>query len=173
VEETRPAVHDDLPRLVELAELALDELSPQRGGWVWSRRESRARPLGPSLATALDDPEQRVVVGLVAGYVAGYGVVRLEALRGGDVLGVVSDLYTEPAFRAVGVGAAVMEALVDFCRERGCVGVDSLALPGDRETKNFFESFGLKARALLVHAVLEPPTSGEAADARLATAPIT
>ena len=29
-----------------------------------------------------------------------------------------------------------------------------LALPGDRATKNFFESFGLKARLLTVHAPL-------------------
>ena len=34
---------------------------------------------------------------------------------------------------------------------QGCFGVDSLALPGDRHTKNFFESFGLVARAIIVH----------------------
>jgi GNAT superfamily N-acetyltransferase len=156
LEATRVAVLDDLPRLEELAELGLDELGDQRGGGIWSRRESRPRPPGPSLRAALEDGDQHVVVGLVAGYVAGYGVVRLEALRGGELIGVVDDLYTEAPFRGVGVGQAVMEALVGFCRARGCVGVDSLALPGDRETKNFFESFGLKARALLVHASLAP-----------------
>jgi hypothetical protein len=45
----------------------------------------------------------------------------------------------------------MMQALVDWCTERGCMGVDSLALPGDRHTKNFFESFGLVARAIVVH----------------------
>ena len=44
-----------------------------------------------------------------------------------------------------------MDDLVAWCRDRGCVGVDSLALPGDRATKNFFESFGLVARAIVVH----------------------
>ena len=44
-----------------------------------------------------------------------------------------------------------MQALVDWCGARGCFGVDSLALPGDRHTKNFFESFGLVARAIVVH----------------------
>lgn len=157
MDETRPATGADLPRLAELADLALDELAAQRGGWVWSRREARPRPVAAGLAAALDDPDQHVVVGLVAGYVAGYGVARLEALRDGELMiGVVSDLYTEPPFRAVGVGAAMMGALVEHCRQRGCVGVDSLALPGDRATKNFFESFGLKARALLVHAAFEP-----------------
>jgi hypothetical protein len=45
----------------------------------------------------------------------------------------------------------LMDQLVEWCRERGCIGVDSLALPGDRATKNFFESFGLVARAIIVH----------------------
>ena len=46
---------------------------------------------------------------------------------------------------------AMMEALVAWCRAQGCFGVDSIALPGDRHTKNFFESFGLVARAIVVH----------------------
>ena len=38
----------------------------------------------------------------------------------------------------------------------GAIGVDALALPGDRATKNFFETFGLKARAIVVHLSLLP-----------------
>lgn len=165
MDETRVATPDDLPRLVELAGLAFEELTPKRGGSIWSQREARPQPVAPSLRAAISDPDQQVVVGLVAGYVAGYGSVRLERLRSGELLGVVDDLYTEPEFRAVGVGKSVMDALVAYCRRRGCTGVDSLALPGDRETKNFFESFGLKARALLVHAPLEAePGPAPAAD---------
>jgi hypothetical protein len=48
-----------------------------------------------------------------------------------------------------------MDAVLAWCRECGCFGVDSLALPGNRETKNFFESFGLVARAIVVHRNLE------------------
>jgi hypothetical protein len=55
----------------------------------------------------------------------------------------------------VGVGEAVMDHLVAWCRAQGCFGVDSLALPGDRQTKNFFESFGLVARAIVVHRPLD------------------
>jgi hypothetical protein len=36
-------------------------------------------------------------------------------------------------------------------RGGGCVGIDALALPGNRQTKNFFESFGFTARAIVVH----------------------
>jgi hypothetical protein len=48
-----------------------------------------------------------------------------------------------------------MEAVLAWCDERGCFGVDALALPGNRETKNFFESFGLVARAIVVHRRLD------------------
>jgi GNAT superfamily N-acetyltransferase len=151
VDCTRPATSDDLDRLAELCGLARAEAEPQRGGWVAVRREARAEPVEASMAASLADPEQLVVVGEVAGYVVGYGVVRIERLQEGALLGVVDELYTEPPFREIGVGEAIMNELVAFSAERHCVGVDSFALPGDRETKNFFEGFGLKARAILVH----------------------
>jgi GNAT superfamily N-acetyltransferase len=72
-------------------------------------------------------------------------------LADGGRLGTVTDLYTEPGCRELGIGEAMMESLVDWCRAAGCFGVDSLALPGDRHTKNFFEAFGLVARAIVVH----------------------
>jgi ribosomal protein S18 acetylase RimI-like enzyme len=151
VEAVRPAVGADLPRIVELCLLARAELSVQRGGWIWSRREARPEPVDTSLGRAVDDAEQCLVVGELGGYVVGYGLARLESLHDGSRLGVVEDLYTEAPFRELGLGEAMMDELVAFCRQQRCVGVDSLALPGDRETKNFFEGFGLKARALLVH----------------------
>jgi hypothetical protein len=48
-----------------------------------------------------------------------------------------------------------MDHVVAWCRAAGCFGIDSLALPGDRSTKNFFESFGLVARAIVVHRSLD------------------
>ena len=40
-------------------------------------------------------------------------------------------------------------------RERSLVGLDAVALPGDRDTQNFVETFGLVARAIQVHRSLE------------------
>ena len=53
------------------------------------------------------------------------------------------------------LGEALMNAVLGWCRDKGCRGVDSLALPGNRAAKNFFESFGLTARQILVHRSLE------------------
>ena len=150
-EACRPAVADDVPRLAELAGKAIDELRTGRGGEVWARHMARQAPFEPLLAAQLADPDHHVLVGTIDGAAVGYGVARVETMPDGGLLGVVTDLYSEPEAREVGLGEVMMQALVDWCRERGCFGVDSLALPGDRQTKNFFESFGLVARALIVH----------------------
>ncbi len=157
MEAARPARRDELPRLAELADAAIAELTATKGGAMWSRREARPEPVAESLAAALDADDQLVLVGTVDDVVIGYAAVRVETLRSGERLGVVDDIYVEPGARAVGVGEAMMDAVLDWCRHQGCIGVDSLALPGNRETKNFFESFGLVARAIIVHRSLRPP----------------
>lgn len=150
-EAARPATVADLPRLAELAAAAVEELRQGRGGAVWARREARCAPIEVGLAEELEAEDRHVVVGTVDHTVLGYAVARVEALADGSRLGVISDLYTEPGAREIGIGEAMMEALLQWCTDAGCFGVDSLALPGDRHTKNFFESFGLVARAIIVH----------------------
>lgn len=150
-EGCRPAVESDVPRLAEMAGAAVRELAAGRGGAVWARLTPRQPPYDAALAAELLDPERRVLVGTLDGTVMGYGVAHLEVLHDGGRLGVVDDLYTDPGCRELGIGELTMQALVDWCVEQGCFGVDSLALPGDRHTKNFFESFGLVARAITVH----------------------
>ena len=150
-EGCRRATRDDVARLAELAEQAVAELQAGRGGVVWARHAARHAPFEDQLLAEIDADDRCVLVGTVDGTVMGYGVAAVEVLRDGGRLGVVTDLYTEPGARELGVGETTMQALVDWCAEEGCFGVDSLALPGDRHTKNFFESFGLVARAIIVH----------------------
>lgn len=147
----RAATELDLPALGSLATAAVEELTPNRGGEVWRRQLARPLPPTDSLRADLADPDTHVVVGTIDGTVVGYGVVRVDVLRDGGRLGVISDLFTVDGAREVSVGELVMEALIAWATEQGCFGVDSLALPGDRHTKNFFETFGLVARAIVVH----------------------
>jgi GNAT superfamily N-acetyltransferase len=154
VEAAREATSDDLERLATLARETTAELSPLKGGTVWARTASHAEPVEEALGQALEDDEHHVVVGTIDDAVVGYGIARFNDLRDGGRLGVIGDLYVEPDARGVGVGEAMMRALVDWCEAQGCFGVDSIALPGARETKNFFEGFGLTARAIVVHRAL-------------------
>ena len=146
----RAAVHD-LDRLAELAELAVAEQRSARGGYVWSRRDIRSTPYRVSLESAFHDPDQELWVGTIDDVVLGYAVCRLEVLRTGEFHGVLDDFFVEPDAREVGIGEAMIDLIVAWCRERQCIGIDAFALPGNRETKNFFETFGFKARLITVH----------------------
>lgn len=150
-EGCRAATAADVPRVAELAREVIAELAPTRGGEVWRAREARAEPIEEGLAALLDDPESRMVVATIDGVVVGYAVVRLEHLGDGSVLGVVDDVFVEPEARAIGLGELMMGDLMPWCEERKCIGMDAMALPGHRETKNFFEDSGFTARQLIMH----------------------
>jgi GNAT superfamily N-acetyltransferase len=157
VEDARLATAADVARLAELARAGRDELSAMRGGRVWAAREARPDPVEDGLASAVADPAQRVLAGTIDGAVVGYAVGRVEALAGGERLGVIDDLFVEEGARSVGVGECLMAALLEWFREQGCCGVDAMALPGHRATKNFFEESGFTARQIVMHR----PLAGE------------
>jgi GNAT superfamily N-acetyltransferase len=64
-------------------------------------------------------------------------------------------LYTEPEARGVGIAARLMDAVSAWATEHGAAGMDAAVLPGNRSAKNFFESFGMKARLIRVHRQLD------------------
>ena len=68
---------------------------------------------------------------------------------------MIKELFVEPEARSVGIGEALLMFMLDAARKRNALGIEALALPGDRETKNFFETQGMSARALVVHRWLD------------------
>ena len=147
----RLATNEDLEVVTALCESGTAELRPNRGGEIWSQWEARPEPVGPALAALITGADTNVVVGEIDGTTVGYAAVVRQTLHDGRLVGHLTDLYVMPEARGVGIGEAMMESITNWCRAHDCVGIDSLALPGDRATKNFFESFGLVARALRVH----------------------
>jgi GNAT superfamily N-acetyltransferase len=150
-EACRPAGVADVPRLAELNRAVIDELAPMRGGAVWKAREARQEPLEERLEELLDDPDARVLVATIDGTVVGYAVAHLEQLTDGSVLGVIDDIFVEEGARQVGLGELMIDDLITWCDERKCLGMDAMALPGHRATKNFFEESGFTARQLVMH----------------------
>jgi GNAT superfamily N-acetyltransferase len=149
VESTRRGGPDDRDELVALARRARADARTKRGGLLLVDEGLRQEPLDVTLLT--DDPDEVVVLGLIDDVPVGYALARTVLLPSGDRLGIVEELYVDPEARDVSVGERLMDDVVAFCRDAGCVGIDAVALPGDRATKNFFETFGLVARAIVVH----------------------
>lgn len=128
-----------------------DELRALKGGVTWNAREARPEPLEDSYGVLLGRDDACLVVGTIDDAVIGFGAAVIEPLRTGDRLGIVTDLFVEPEARAVGVGESMMSALLRFCDDAGCVGIDAWALPGHRDAKNFFEGSGFSARGIVMH----------------------
>lgn len=144
--EARPAEAADLTLLVDLARAARLEQADRRGGPLLVARHCRPEPLDLAFAEAQADPTTGLWAGLVDGVPVGYALVSAD----GDVA-VIEELHVDPEARAVGVGEALLDAIVAWARQVGCCGLDSFALPGARDTKNFFETFGMTARLLVLH----------------------
>lgn len=154
MEAVRAATPDDLPALEALAALARQEMGEERGGPMWQLLHGRPEPLAATLQADLAEAATgsgTVLLATFADAPAGYAVAHRDVLGDGSTLAVVSDLYVEAGFRGVGVGAALMDGLLEWAEAGGCRGIDALALPGMRHSKNFFERYGLTARAILVH----------------------
>ncbi len=147
--DARRAVVIDLPEVIRLCSEAIEEMRPRRGGAVWAQREARPEPLASSLRATMESG--LLAVACIDETIVGYAGVDLVELHDGGVLGQITDIYVIADARGVGCGEALLELAEQWCKEQGCIGIDSIALPGDRETKNFFETFGLTARALRVH----------------------
>ena len=157
MEHARPAQPGDLGRVVELARELRAELEGYRGGALWALRDVDGEPLGARISDAIANPDVTLVVGTIDDVVVGYGLLVVEPLRDGSRLGRIRELFVEPDARGVGAGEAITALLTDRCRTAGCRGIDVVALPGHRATKNFFEEQGFTARALVMHHELEDP----------------
>ncbi len=133
---TRLVEPPDVAAVDALRGAAAAEVRSLRGGAQYPRWQ----PPAPG------DPARPLWVGELAGAVVGY----LSASRTGAT-GTIDALFVDPGCRAVGVGAALLDAALAWMAAEGCTEVDAYALPGARHTKNFFEEAGLTARLLVVH----------------------
>lgn len=135
--------------MAELHRLAVRATLPERGGEVFAARETAGEPLEEWLRERAS--QGGVWAGTVDESVVGYAVATVEDARGGVRLARIEALFVEQEARGVGVGAALMSAILEWSVANSCTGVDAWALPGDRNTKNFFEGSGFSARLLTMH----------------------
>jgi GNAT superfamily N-acetyltransferase len=139
----RSAIASDGAALHSLAAAAGTAIDHERGGVLHRTHDLD----GFDPVRFIDSASAVALVGEVDGALIGYACV--EAADHDQA--VLRALYVDPEAREVGVGETLTNAVIDWCRARGCVGLDAVALPGDRETKNFFETQGLVARSITVH----------------------
>ena len=141
--------------LRSLAAEARVELSNKRGGDVVERLDPHQADSRAGIGSAIEDPAATLLLGDIDGTPVGYGLMTLRTVVDGSLHATIEEIFVLPEARSVGVGEAIIEALLVDAIERGAVAIQSMALPGDRATKNFFESQGMVARSILVHRWLD------------------
>jgi len=154
-ESVRTAEAADGGILRYLAAESRSELPDKRGGDVVDRLDPYRSDPGARITAAVGDPDATVLLGDIDGTAVGYGLMTVRPVVDGSLHATIEELFVLPDARSVGVGEAIIGALLDDARDRGAVAVQSTALPGDRATKNFFESQGMVARAIIVHRWLD------------------
>jgi GNAT superfamily N-acetyltransferase len=149
VEHAREATAEDLTSLARLWEMAVAELDGERGGPLLAGTLVRSDLTG-SLLASMEDPDRLVVVGFIDDVAVGLGSVVVDRRRR-ELVGELELIYVEPRARQIGVAEEMLQEVLRWCEERGCVGVDAPALPGNRSAKAFFEGQGFTARLLIMH----------------------
>lgn len=153
MEHARKADTTELGFIARLWSEAVSELDGQRGGVLLAGSLSRP-DLVDALARAQSDPERLIVLGLLDGAGVGFASALCDRDRR-EPVATVEVIYVQPDARQVGVAEAMVTVVMGWAQERGCVGVDAPALPGNRSAKAFFEDNGFTARLLVMHHPLE------------------
>jgi GNAT superfamily N-acetyltransferase len=144
---------DEVAEITAIMGVLADEIRDLRGGAVHLAELSNRGDAADA------DTADVTFVGCIDGVVVGFAHVCIEVLDPNNTVGKVESYGVLADARGVGVGEAMLDLVIDYCRDRRCTGIDAQALPGARETKNFFETFGFTARRLVVHHSLRMPAS--------------
>lgn len=135
----RQAHDGDQTVLGEIWQAARERLEDVRGGAALMAAETVTTTRGPVMTWVVGEDE-------IAGTVSAW----LE----GDVGWMA--LWVTEAMRSRGVGRQLAHAALDWLADAGASEFDALALPGDRATKQLFESLGFKARLLVMRREAPP-----------------
>ena len=147
----RLAGESDLDFLADAHRLAHAAITDARGGTLDTAAHGRREPIADTFAPQLDSESFAVLIGELDATAVGYAVLERSVLPDTTVIGSIESIWVHPEARGVGIGAALLSEVTSIAKNWQCASLDSRALPGDRVTKNFFESFGLVARSIQVH----------------------
>jgi len=143
----RRATHADLPQIGRLGALLVaqhHEFDSRRFLPATDRtKEGYARFLG----TQLDEPDAAVLVAALDGGVIGYAYVAVESydymtLRG--PAGLLHDIIVDPERRRHGVGRALLEAVLEYVRQRGLEQIVLSTAERNEAAQRFFDSVGFR-----------------------------
>ena len=143
---SRPATEKDANVLALLESEARNSLNQFRGA---DRLANEVPQIGNRWSEELNNDTVFVLAGGIDSVVMGYLVARTSEKAGNQVATIEQVFVTHDA-RNLGIGDALVSTALSWARGQKLHALDALALPGDRETKNLYERYGLVARLITV-----------------------
>ena len=136
----RRATREDHGQLRDLESEARAALVGQRGGDRWLDEHPAIGDGWSAKCSAAD-----VFVGTIDDVVIAYLIAEL----GQDRIVRIEQVWVTPEARELGFGDELLAKAIASAKDRGAVGVEGQALPGDRQTKNLYERAGIVARLII------------------------
>lgn len=151
-EAARIATATDRDELTRLRAEARRLTADVRGGAALLGRDHPSGAVDRVVDAALlgESSAAVAVIGTLDEIPVGYMLADTVHAEGSGRVARLIGLWVTPDARKLGVGEAMMVELTGWARAAGCVELDAEALPGDRDTKNFYELHGLVARQIRV-----------------------
>ena len=134
---------------------AILELKNKRGGEVLLNMESFSEDSVEKFSYWFNSTDHRVFAGLFGDAIVAYGILEFLNTNDNQRIASIKEIFVLKDARSVGVGESLIDSMINEAIEHDAIGIDSFALPGDRETKNFFETQGMVARLIHVYRTLE------------------
>ena len=134
---------------------AISELKNKRGGEVLLNMESFSEDSVEKFSYWFNSTDHRVFAGLFGDAIVAYGILEFSNTNDNQRIASIKEIFVLKDARSVGVGESLIESMINEAIQHDAIGIDSFALPGDRETKNFFETQGMVARLIHVYRTLE------------------
>lgn len=136
-------------------EQAVAEVMDKRGGEVLLDISPNSEDTYDTFSAFLESESHALIVGLFEDAIVGYGHLEFSMTNSNKKMASLKEIFVLKDARSVGVGECMMDFITDIAVKNASSGIDSFALPGDRETKNFFESQGMVARLINVYRSLD------------------
>jgi ribosomal protein S18 acetylase RimI-like enzyme len=144
-----------LETLTFLRKEAILELKNKRGGEVLLNLDSFSEDSNKNFSYWFNSADHSVFTGSFGDAIVAYGVLEFLKTNDNQRIASIKEIFVLEDARSVGVGESLIHLMTNTAIEHKAVGIDSFALPGDRETKNFFETQGMVARLIHVYRPLE------------------
>jgi len=136
MESARLGTADDVESVQLIVDRHRAEVVDERGASVFLRKEATSEPgLFERLNVRLGNEPAVFIVGSYDDQIFGYAFASIESLDDDQRVAVLTDFLVEAEIRKSGIGEAMMNLMLQVTEDRGCIGIDSFALPGDRNTK--------------------------------------